>query len=77
MITALYLCAAKIILLRYSSAIAHQEDVLDLFTASGIPQPQRPTVAGLLRYRLFTFGSLVAVLSVLFPKLVAKRSSST
>ncbi len=75
-ITALYLCAATIILLRYTSALAHQQDVLDLFTASGIPQPELPTLAGLLRLGLFTFGSLVAALSVLFPKFGAKRAGA-
>ena len=73
-ITALYMCAATIILLRYWSALAHQQDVLALFTANGVPQPAAPGLAFLLRLVLFTFGSLVAALSVLFPKFGAKRA---
>jgi Ca2+/Na+ antiporter len=76
-ITALYLCAATIILLRYGSAIAHQQAVLALFTANGLSQPAVPAVAGLLRFALFTFGSLVAALSVLFPKFSARRGPPT
>lgn len=74
-ITALYLCAAIIILARYSSALAHQQDVLDLFAANGLAQPAAPALAFLLRTILFTFGSLVTALSVLFPKFGARRAS--
>lgn len=75
-ITMLYLCAATIILMRYNGALAHQRYVLALFTANGVPQPELPWIAGLLRFALFTLGSLVAALSVLFPRVGAKGSGS-
>ena len=75
-ITLLYMSAATIILLRYTSALAHQRDVLELFSANGLTQPELPTFAGLLRFGLFTFGSLVAALSVFFPRFGARRSAS-
>jgi hypothetical protein len=75
-ITALYLCAASIIYMRYTSAIAHQFAVLDLFAANGLTQPELPVLAGVLRLILFTFGSLLAAASVLFPRFSARRSAS-
>lgn len=75
-ITLLYMSAATIILLRYTSALAHQRDVLELFSANGLTQPELPTFAGLLRLSLFTFGSLIAALSVLLPRFGARRSAS-
>jgi hypothetical protein len=75
-ITLLYLSAATIILLRYGSALSHQRDVLELFTANGLAQPELPTLAGLLRLSLFTVGSLIAALSVAFPRFGARRGAS-
>lgn len=72
-IAALYLVAASIILLQYSSALAHQQQILDPFSANGLSQPELPEIAGVLRFGLFTFGSLVAAMSVLFPRFGAKR----
>ena len=72
-IATLYLCAATIILLRYTSALVHQQDVLDLFVANGLSEPAVPALAGLLRFTLFTLGSLVTAFSVLFPKFGARR----
>jgi hypothetical protein len=74
-IMALYLIAATIVLMRYNSAIAHQQQVLDLFTANGLVPPERPVVAGLLRQILFTLGSLIAAASVFSPKLGSRRES--
>jgi len=74
-ITALYLCAAAIIYMRYTSALAHQFAVLQLFTDNGLQQPELPTIAGVLRIALFTFGSLIAAASVLFPRSAARRST--
>jgi hypothetical protein len=75
-IAGLYLIAASIVLLRYGSALAHQAQVLALFTANGLALPERPTVVGLLRFVLFTFGSLIAAVSVLFPRFGSKRSDA-
>lgn len=75
-IAVLYLTAASIVLLRYNSAVAHQAQVLDLFTANGLPRPERPLVAGALRFTLFTFGSLVAAGSVLFPRFGTRAKGS-
>ncbi len=72
-ITGLYLCAATIVLQRYTSALGHQQDVLDLFVANGMPEPELPALAGLLRFTLFTLGSLVTALSVVFPKVGSTR----
>lgn len=72
--TVLYLGAAIIILERYTSALAHQRDVLDLFAANGLPLPELPWLAGILRFTLFTVGSVVAALSVLFPRFAARRA---
>ncbi|MBM4183787.1 MAG: hypothetical protein FJ207_06110 [Gemmatimonadetes bacterium] len=71
-IAALYLIAASIILLRYTSALAHQAQVLGLFADSGFAQPARPDIVGLLRFGLFTVGSLIAAASVLFPRFGAR-----
>jgi hypothetical protein len=67
-IAALYLCAATILLFRYLSALTYLEFVLQLFDRYGVVRPTLPTPAALLRLALFTLGSLVAALSVLFPK---------
>ncbi len=75
-ITALYRARRRLSCFGMPAPSAHQQDVLDLFTASGIPQPELPTLAGLLRLVLFTFGSLVAALSVLFPRFGAKQSGA-
>lgn len=75
-ITVLYLCAAMIILQRYSSALSHQQDVLALFTANGLAQPELPWLAGLLRFALFTLGSLVTAASVLVPKFGVRRADA-
>ena len=76
-ITALYLCAAMIILLRYRSAISYQFEVQELFVANGVEPPAIAWIAGLLRSALFTVGSLVAALSVLYPKFGAGRGAPT
>jgi hypothetical protein len=73
-ITVLYLFAATIVLQRYMSALAHQQTVLAMFSANGVPQPELPALAFLLRVVLFTLGSLVTALSVLFPRLGRRRA---
>lgn len=65
-VTVLYLCAATILLQRYLSAVSHMTDVLRLFDESGLATPSVPAIAGLLRIALFTLGSLVAAVSVVF-----------
>jgi hypothetical protein len=71
-ITALYLCATTILLLRYRSAIDYQFEVLAMFDVYGVDRPTQSLMAGVLRFALFTFGSLVAAWSVLFPKFLAR-----
>jgi hypothetical protein len=75
-VTGLYVCAATILLERYMSAVSHMQDVLELFDESGATRPDVPTYAAYLRLGLFTFGSLVAAVSVLFPRLSARRRGS-
>jgi Ca2+/Na+ antiporter len=72
-VSVLYLCAAAILLFRYQSAVANQIAVLEMFDAHGVARPSVATAAALLRLALFTFGSLVAASSVLFPRLLAPR----
>jgi Ca2+/Na+ antiporter len=72
-ISGLYLCAATILLYRYLSALSYQRYALDLFTHYGVEQPAQATTAGRLRLALFTLGSLVAAMSVLFPGLLSRR----
>lgn len=72
-VSVLYLCAAAILLFRYQSALVNLADVLEMFDAHGVARPTVATAAGLLRLTLFTFGSLVAALSVLFPRLLSRR----
>jgi len=72
-ITALYFAAAAIVLFRYGTAISYQDDVLGMFDTYGVARPAVATGAGRLRIMLFTFGSLVAAWSVLFPKFLARR----
>jgi len=72
-ITALYLAAAAIVLFRYGTAISYQTDVLELFDQYGFERPAVATTAGRLRLMLFTAGSLVAAVSVLVPRLLARR----
>lgn len=72
-ISALYLCATGILLYRYLSALTYQQYALDLFTQYGVERPAQATTAGVLRLALFTLGSLVAALSVLFPRFLARR----
>jgi hypothetical protein len=43
-----------------------------MFDAYGVTRPAVATGAGRLRIMLFTFGSLVAAWSVLFPKFLAR-----
>jgi hypothetical protein len=75
-VTALYICAAAILLERYMSAVSHMQDVMALFDASGFPRPDVPTFAAYLRLGLFTVGSLAAAASVLFPRFSARRRGS-
>ena len=73
-ISALYLCATTILLYRYLTALTYQDYALGLFTQYGVERPTQATTAGVLRLALFTLGSLVAALSVLFPGFFARRS---
>lgn len=75
-VTALYVCAATILLERYMSAVSHMQDVMSLFDSGGYPRPDVPTVAAYLRLALFTLGSLAASVSVLFPRFSARRRGS-
>jgi hypothetical protein len=75
-VTALYLCAATILLQRYMSALSHQQYALQLFDRAGIARPELPTIAFVLRLALFTVGSLVAAISVLFPRSGARGRGS-
>jgi hypothetical protein len=75
-VAALYLCAATILLQRYMSALSHLQTTMRLFDESGIARPQVATLAGQLRLTLFTFGSLVAAGSVLFPRFGTRRRGS-
>lgn len=75
-VTGLYLCAAAILLQRYMSALSHLQSALRLFDESGLTRPAVPELAGLLRLVLFTLGSLVAALSVVFPRFGARRRGS-
>jgi hypothetical protein len=75
-VTGLYVCAATILLERYMSAVSHMQDVMELFDGIGVRRPDVPTYAAYLRLGLFTFGTLVAAVSVLFPKLSARRRGS-
>ena len=75
-VTGLYLCAAMILLQRYTSALSHLQDTLQLFDESGLERPDVPELAGLLRFVLFTAGSLVAAVSVLFPRFAARGRGS-
>jgi hypothetical protein len=75
-VTALYLCAAAILLQRYTSALSHLQNALRLFDEAGIARPAVPELAGLLRLTLFTLGSLVAAVSVVFPRFGARRRGS-
>lgn len=68
----LYLCAAWVLFIRYLRAGTYLEYVVSLYAAYEVRPPTlvgaSPT-AGLLRTTLFTFGSAVAALSVLLPRL--------
>ncbi|MGE0158789.1 MAG: hypothetical protein AB7T31_05205 [Gemmatimonadales bacterium] len=75
-VTSLYLCAAMILLQRYVSALSHLDDTLRLFDESRLERPAVPRLAGLLRFVLFTLGSLVAAVSVLFPRFAARGRGS-
>jgi hypothetical protein len=75
-VTGLYLCAAAILLQRYMSALSHMQDVFRLFDETGLARPAVPELAGLLRLGLFTLGSLVAAVSVVFPKFGARSRGS-
>jgi hypothetical protein len=75
-VTALYLCAAMILLQRYLSALLHMQDVFRFFDESGFSRPAVPEAAARLRLGLFTLGSLVAALSVVFPRFGARRRGS-
>ncbi|MEX2049392.1 MAG: hypothetical protein WEB90_07425 [Gemmatimonadota bacterium] len=75
-ITALYLCATTILLMRYLSALSYLTDVLAMFATYGVRPPTVATAAGFLRMLLFTFGSVVAAWSVLFPRFLARPRSA-
>ena len=75
-VTALYLCAATILLQRYMSALSHLQDALRLYDESGLTRPAVPELAGLLRLVLFTLGSIVAAVSVVFPRFGARGRGS-
>jgi hypothetical protein len=75
-VTALYLCAAMILLQRYMSALSHLQTTLRLFDESGLPRPEVPEIAALLRLSLFTLGSLVAAGSVVFSRFGARHRAS-
>jgi hypothetical protein len=68
----LYLCAAAVLLIRYLRAGSYLGYVLELYALYDIAPPGNLGIsgtAGLLRMTLFTVGSGVAALSVLFPAL--------
>lgn len=74
----LYLCAAAVLLIRYLRAGSYLGYVLDLYALYDIEPPGNlgiSGVAGLLRMTLFTVGSAVAALSVLFPALGRLRDA--
>jgi len=73
LVTGLYLSAAAIVFFRYLSALTYVGEVLELFDANGFPPPTVAAPAGVLRMALFTFGSLVAAASVLFPRFSSRR----
>jgi len=75
-VTLLYLCAATILLQRYLSALSHLQDALRLFDESDLARPAVPSVAAFLRFGLFTVGSLVCAMSVVFPRFGARRRAS-
>ncbi len=68
----LYLCAAWVLFIRYLRAGTYLQYVVGLYPLYAVTPPSTlgasPT-AGLLRTALFTVGSAVAALSVLFPRL--------
>lgn len=67
----LYMCAAWVLFIRYLRAGTYLEYVVSLYSMYSVRPPAlvgvSPT-AGLLRTTLFTLGSAVAALSVLFPR---------
>ena len=71
--TLLYLSAATILLMRDMSALAHLQVVFRLFDTAGLARPTVPSLAGFLRWALFTLGSLIAAASVVFPRFGARR----
>lgn len=75
-VTVLYLCAATILLQRYMSALSHLQYVLRLFDANDFTRPAVPEVAGALRLILLTLGSLIAAVSVIFPRFAARGRGS-
>ena len=75
-IAIVYLSAAAILLMRYSSAVAYQFRVLEMFDSNGVTRPAVAGVAGGLRYGLFTFGSLIAAVSVVFPRFGGRRGET-
>jgi hypothetical protein len=75
-LVALYLCAAAVLLIRYGRAGSYLSYVIELYAQYEIVPPAALSVsgaAGLLRITLFTLGSFVAALSVLFPGLGKRR----
>jgi len=79
-LVALYLCAAAVLLIRYLRAGALIPYVHDLYALYDVVAPPGVGVsgpAGLLRMVLFTLGSVVASLSVLFPRMGKLRDSGT
>jgi len=77
-LAALYMCAAGVLLLRYVRAGSYLPYVLDLYGSYGVTAPAAlgisPT-AGALRMLLFTIGSSLAAVSVLFPQMWRLRAS--
>jgi hypothetical protein len=77
-LVALYLCAAAVLLIRYLRAGALLPYVQDLYALYDVVAPAGVGIsgpAGLLRMALFTLGSFVAALSVLFPGLGKLKES--
>ena len=72
-----YGAAATIILLRYQSALGMAGEVVLMFDANGFEPPRVGSAAIRLRLILFTAGSLLAAVSVVFAAGSGRRRAAT
>jgi hypothetical protein len=75
----LYACAAWVLFIRYLRAGTYLDYVVGLYELYGVVPPSQVGIsatAGVLRTTLFTFGTAVAALSVLFPRMGHHREAA-